>query len=214
MATYAAMMTRLDTQVGRILRALRRLRMHDDTIVVFTSDNGGERFSNTWPFSGRKTELLEGGLRVPAIVRWPGVARPGATSDAQIVSMDWLPTFLAAAGAPLDPRFPSDGLDIKGAIAGGALPERTLYWRFKKHAQEAARRGRWKYLKIAGESFLFDVVADPMERANLKARHPEIFAQLQEAWRAWNATMLPLDPESQTNGFSGEQLADHFGVEG
>jgi arylsulfatase A-like enzyme len=212
-ATYAAIVARMDYQVGRILRALKRLRIHRDTVVVFTSDNGGERFSNTWPFSGRKTELLEGGLRVPAIVRWPGLARPGSTSGAQIMSMDWLPTFVAAAGGAPDSRFPSDGVDIRPAIAGGALSERTLFWRFKSHAQEAVRRGDWKYLKMAGNTFLFDVVADPMERANLKRRHPEKFAELEAAFSAWNATMLPLDPNSQTFGFSGAQLADHFGVD-
>jgi arylsulfatase A-like enzyme len=213
MATYAAIVTRMDHQVGAILRALRRLRLHRDTVVVFTSDNGGERFSNNWPFSGRKTELLEGGLRVPAIVRWPGLSRPGSTSDAQIMSMDWLPTFVAAAGGAPDPGFPSDGVDIRAAIAGEALSERTLFWRYKKHTQQAARRGDWKYLEIAGERFLFDVVADPMERANLKERHPEKFAELEAAFRAWSATMLPLDPESQSYGFGGAELADHFGVD-
>jgi arylsulfatase A-like enzyme len=213
LATYAAMVTRLDLQVGRILDALAASGQAENTIVVFTSDNGGERFSTTWPFTGRKTELLEGGLRIPAIVRWPGVTRAGTTSDAQIISMDWLPTFLAAAGAEPDAAHPSDGIDIRPAISGASLPERTLYWRYKNHGQQAARRGRWKYLKIADNTFLFDVVADPMERANLKDREPGVFKGLADAWNAWNATMLPLDPESYTHGFTGKTLADHYGVE-
>lgn len=213
LATYAAMVTRLDVQVGRILQALAAAGQADNTIVVFTSDNGGERFSSTWPFTGRKTELLEGGLRIPAIVRWPGVTKPGATSDAQVISMDWLPTFVAAAGAAPDPAHAPDGIDIRPALAGGTLPERTLFWRYKNHAQQAARRGRWKYLKIADNRFLFDVVADPLERANLKDREPAIFKQLTDSWDAWNATMLPLDAASYTHGFTGKTLADHFGVE-
>ncbi|MBT0669187.1 sulfatase-like hydrolase/transferase [Novosphingobium profundi] len=211
MDTYAAMVTEMDRQIGRVLARLAQLGLDKDTIVVFTSDNGGERFSDTWPFTGKKTELLEGGLRVPAIVRWPGVARPGTTSDAQIMSMDWLPTFLAAAGGAPDPASPTDGVDLRGAIAGAALPERALFWRFRNHDQMAARKGRWKYLSIAGNTFLFDVVADPLERANLKERHPEIYEDLRRDWAKWNARMLPNDPEAASYGFTGEMLADHFG---
>ena len=72
--------------------------------------------------------------------------------------------------------------------------------------------GDWKYLKILDQTFLFDVVQDPMERANLKERHKDVYERLVAAWNAWNATMLPLDPQSNTAGFTGSQLADHFGV--
>jgi arylsulfatase A-like enzyme len=207
------MVTRMDEQIGRILRTLRRLGMRDETVVVFTSDNGGERFSDTWPFTGRKTELLEGGLRVPAIVRWPKLSSAGTTSDAQIMTMDWLPTFVAAAGGADESAPRSDGVDFRRAIAGEALPERTLYWRYGNMQQAAARRGAWKYLKIKDNTFLFNVVVDPMERANLKFRHPEMFERLQTAWASWNATMLPDDSQANTTGFSGAQLADHFGVD-
>ncbi len=207
-ATYAAMVY----QIGRILAALTKSGQRENTVVVFTSDNGGERFSDTWPFTGKKTELLEGGLRIPAIVRWPGLTRPGSTSDAQIMSMDWLPTFLAAAGGSADPAYPLDGLDLRPALAGAPLPERSLYWRYKNLAQRAVRRGKWKYLSIAGNEFLFDVEADPLERGNLKNRYPDKFAELVSAWKAWDATMLPLDPASSTFGHSGAELADHFGI--
>lgn len=211
-ATYAAMVERMDQQVGRVLEALDRHNLAGDTIVIFTSDNGGERFADTWPFTGRKTELLEGGLRVPAIVRWPGHVRPATASDAQIISMDWLPTLLAAAGTRPDPRYPPDGIDIRAALAGGTLPERSLFWRYKNLAQRACRRGDWKYLRIRGQEFLFNVVADPLERANHQLRDPQRFAALKAAWEAWNATMLPLDPKSNTDGFDARELADHFGV--
>jgi arylsulfatase A-like enzyme len=209
MATYAAMVTRMDFQVGRILRFLKARGLERDTVVVFTSDNGGERFSEVWPFNGRKTELLEGGLRIPAIVRWPGLSKPGSTSDAQIMSMDWAPTFLAATGGTA-PGFAPDGTDIRSAIGGRRLAERSLYWRYKHLTQRAMRRGRMKYLEIAGNSFLFDVVADPMERGNLKARQPAVFAEMKAAWETWNAAMLPLDPQSQSAGFSPATMADHF----
>ncbi len=209
-AIYAAMVRRLDYQVGRVLEALRAARVEDETIVVFTSDNGGERFSDTWPFSGRKTELLEGGLRIPAIVRWPGVTRAGATSNAQIISMDWLPTFVAAAGSAPDPRYPTDGVDIAPALGGAALPERSLFWRYKGHGQRAVRRGRLKYLRIGSNEFLFDVVADPLERANLKDRDAAAFAALKAEWEAWDKTMLPLDPQSYTHGITSSEWADHY----
>ena len=211
-ATYAAMVQRMDQQAGRVLDTLDRLGLTDNTIVIFTSDNGGERFADTWPFTGHKTELLEGGLRVPAIVRWPGQVRAGTTSDAQIITMDWLPTLLAAAGTHADPLYPSDGIDIASALAGGSLPERTLYWRYRNLAQRASRRGDWKYLKIGDQEFLFNVVADPLERANYKVRDPQRFAALKQAWEKWNATMLPLDRAANTDGFDAGELADHFGV--
>jgi arylsulfatase A-like enzyme len=209
METYAAMMRSLDANCGRVLARLAELGLDRDTIVVFTSDNGGERFSRNWPFTGKKTELLEGGIRVPAIVRWPGVVAPGSTSAAQIISMDWLPTFVAAGGGQVNPRFPSDGLDVRAALAGGTLPERTLFWRFKNKDQKAVRRGNHKYLSINGNEFLFDVARDPLERGNLKARMPERFAELKAAFHAWDAGMLH-DPASASFGDSPAQVADRF----
>lgn len=212
LATYGKLVTRLDYQVGRIVNAIRKLGIADDTVIVFTSDNGGERFSDTWPFSGKKGELLEGGLRIPAIVVWPGLTQRNTTNDSPIISMDWLPTFVAAAGGSQEPAFPSDGIDIRPAVTGATLPGRQLFWRYKMHGQQALRRGRWKYLKIAGNAFLFDLVEDPLERANLKDRQPSVFKSMEEAWLRWDATMLPLDPESTTHGFSGDVMADHIGA--
>ena len=89
---------------------------------------------------------------------------------------------------------------------------RKLFWRYKYADQQAARDGDWKYLKIHDNTFLFDVVQDPMERANLKERHRDVYDRLVAQWNEWNATMLPLDPQSFTLGFTGAELADHFGV--
>jgi arylsulfatase A-like enzyme len=210
--TYSQMVVRMDDQVGRVLAALHRLGLNDNTIVVFTSDNGGERFSDVWPFTGRKTELLEGGIRIPAIVRWPGRIRAGSISDAQIMSMDWLPTLVGAAGSSPSSRYPPDGANIMMALQGGQLTERTLFWRYRAHGQQACRRGDWKYLKIDANKFLFNIPKDSLERANLKVREAARFATLEKTWHAWNATMLPLDPKSNTHGFDATELADHFGV--
>lgn len=209
LATYAEMVTALDAAIGRVLARLSEHGLDDNTVVVFTSDNGGERFSDNWPFTGMKSELLEGGLRVPLIVRWPGLTSAGSTSDAPVVSMDFLPTFVAAAGG--SPDLPSDGVDIRPALAGRPLPERPLFWRFGMRDQKAVRLGRYKYLSIGGNEFLFDVVTDPLERANLKQRQPALFADLRGRFDAWNATMLT-DPTAKSYGFAPDVLADHFGA--
>ncbi|MEO8722741.1 MAG: sulfatase-like hydrolase/transferase [Sphingobium sp.] len=210
---YASMVTRMDYQIGRILDQLDDLGIADDTIIVFTSDNGGERFSDTWPFTGRKTELLEGGLRIPAIIRWPGEIAAGGTSDQVMITMDWLPTLIAAAGGAPAPSYPSDGENLLPILHNPHVThERTLAWRYLNLNQEACRKGDWKYLKILDNSFLFNVVADPLERANMKERMPEKFAELVAEYRAWDSRMLPLDYEAGTSGFTGANVADHFGV--
>ena len=206
MATYAAMVRRMDEQVGRIMQRLQDHALADNTIVVFTSDNGGERFSDTWPFSGRKTELLEGGIRVPCIVRWPARLEAGTQSTELCMSMDWAPTLLAAAGVKVNAKAGFDGVDLWS----GKSADRTLFWRMKWMAQEACRQGRWKYLKIGGNRFLFDLSDDPLERANLKLREPERFAALQAQYHAWAQTMLPIDPKSEAHGFMSDQMADRY----
>ena len=109
-----------------------------------------------------KTELLEGGLRVPAIVRWPGRIAAGSVSDQVMITMDWVPTLLAAAGTAPDAAYPSDGEDLGPIVTGRAAPHpRKLYWRYKAGSQRAIRDGNWKYLRIAGNEFLFDVVQGP-----------------------------------------------------
>ncbi len=214
MRTYASMVTQMDAQVGRVLTALDTARIADDTIVIFTSDNGGERFSDTWPFTGKKTELLEGGLRIPALVRWPGNIRAGGSTDQVAISMDWMPTVLAAAGAEADPAYPLDGMSLLPAVTRNAAPvPRKLYWRYHNFAQKAMRDGDMKWLRINGNEFLFNVVEDPLERANLKDRQPEVYKRMVADYEAWNATMLP-----DMNGISSspigyaDELADQVGV--
>ena len=211
--TYAAMVQSMDANIGRILQALDVNRLAQNTIVVFTSDNGGERFSMTWPFSGMKNELLEGGLRIPSIVRWPGRIPAGRVSDQVMISMDWLPTLLAAAGSAPDPAYPSDGVNLLPILTGNAASyPRKLFWRYKVAAQQAVRDGNMKYLRIAGNEFLFNVVEDPRERANLKDRQKEVFERLKKDWEAWDSTMLPERTQPAVFQNSGSNVADHYGV--
>ena len=211
--TYQRMIQQMDLQVGRVTDALRANGILENTIIVFTSDNGGERFADTWPFTGRKTELLEGGLRIPAIFHWPARIHNARTSDQVAITMDWFPTLLAAAGTAPDPQFPPDGINLLPILLGTSTPvERSLFWRYKANTQRAARIGDYKYLKILKNTFLFNVVEDPMERANLRDRHRDIYDRIESAWFEWNSTMLPEIDESFTDNFSGDELADHIGT--
>ncbi len=211
--TYVEMIEAMDRQIDRVLQALERNGLTQNTIVIFTSDNGGERFAYMWPFTGRKTELLEGGLSVPAIISWPARIQPGRTSNQVMIHMDWLPTLLAAAGTAPDPAFPSDGMNLLPHLLQGApTVSRQLFWRYKANAQQAVRDGDFKYVKLLENTFLFNVVDDPMERANLKDREKVTYRRLARAWFDWNKTMLPLLDESYTHSFDGKNLADHIGT--
>jgi len=211
--TYQRMIEVMDAQIGRVLVALDANGLTENTIVIFSSDNGGERFADTWPFTGKKTDLLEGGLRIPMIVAWPARIAPGRTSDQVAISMDWLPTLVAAAGGAIDPSSPSDGIDLLPYLVDpGRTTERRLFWRYKANAQRAARIGDFKYLKILDNTFLFNVVDDPMERANLKTRMPDLYTQLETAWYAWNDTMLPEIDESNTGSLTADKTADRPGA--
>jgi arylsulfatase A-like enzyme len=191
-ATYRAMIESLDANVGRVLDALKQAGVAGNTLVVFTSDNGGERFAKNWPYSGIKGELLEGGIRVPLLMRWPGRIRRGSRSNQVAMTMDYLPTFAELAGATPDPAQPPDGISLARTLADPSYEQqRTVFWRFKAHDQAAVRRGRYKYLRIEGAEYLFDVVADPQERGNLKTHNPQEFENLRTAWQQWNAALPP-----------------------
>lgn len=210
--TYGRMVQAMDRGIGRLLQAVKELGLEENTLVVFTSDNGGERFSRTWPLSGQKTELLEGGIRVPLILRWPGQLAAGV-SEQVAISMDFMPTFLAAAGAPA-PALPSDGIDLLPLLQGRQpLQPRSLFWRYKAQNQRALREGSMKYLRIRQHEFLFDLRKDPRERVNLAAAQPERLAAMRAQWERWNAQMLPIPPDAFTHWVRGERQADRYGVD-
>ena len=211
--TYRNMIQRMDMQVGRVLQALEANGLVENTVVVFTRDNGGERFADTWPFTGMKMELLEGGLRIPVVLRWPARVPAGRLTQQVAASMDWLPTLLAAAGGAPDPAFPTDGMNLLPVLTQDAAPvPRKLFWRYKANAQRAARDGDWKILKINENTFLFNVVDDPMERANLRDRRRDVFDRMAAEWNGGNSGMLPEVRESYTATSSASQLANHIGA--
>ena len=187
---FASMMTSMDTGIGRVLEALRRAKQDRNTLVVFTSDNGGERYSFNWPFSFQKGHLWEGGTRVPAIARWPGVIPVGRTTDLPLITMDWTATILAVTGTAPDPAYPLDGEDLTPVLQGKpGRADRLLFWRTR--TRDAARMGNWKYLKESGNEHLFDLSIDPGEKNDLRTARAGIFDQIRTHYLAWNAQMLP-----------------------
>ena len=194
---YAEMVGAMDMAVGKVLSELDAQGLGQDTIILFTSDNGGERFSDTWPFRGEKTDLLEGGIRVPLIVRWPRRLPSGKTLSQVAVSMDWLPTLLAAAGVSAAASHTPDGENLLPVLAGAEAPhDRTIFWRYKGGDQAAVRQANWKYLKRGATESLFDLASDPRERADLKDKAPAVHARLRDAYRTWNRGMLPYPANS------------------
>jgi arylsulfatase A-like enzyme len=195
---YQTMVAHMDEGVGRILDALVQTSAVHDTLVVFTSDNGGERFSDTWPLVGQKMDLLEGGIRVPLLARWPALIQPGRVTAQLAITMDWMATFLAAAGVAPHPEYPVDGIDLRPILARSeAMVDRELFWRMKHRDQRAMRADNWKYLAVDGHEYLLDLSRDSRERANLARRHPDRLAAMRARYAEWAATM-PAAPSDAT----------------
>ncbi|GAA4977341.1 sulfatase family protein [Streptomyces hyderabadensis] len=188
---YREMVENLDASVGKVLAALRRSGQEENTVVVFASDNGGERFSYQWPLSGGKSELLEGGIRVPTVLRWPARVDGRQVSHEPVYSPDWTATLLELGGARPDPAYPLDGHSLAGyLLRGRELPERDLFWRVR--GNRALRRGDWKYYQDAqGRDHLYDLSADAREQADLAADRPELLAELKAAWERTDRELLP-----------------------
>jgi arylsulfatase A-like enzyme len=189
--TYQAMVEDLDRSMGKVVSALERSGQLEDTLIFFASDNGGERFSYNWPFSGGKGDVLEGGIRVSTLLSWPGKLRRHQVHHQPVVTMDWTATFLDLAGAKPDPRYPLDGVSlVDHLLRGKPLPRRDLFWRMK--GERALRRGDHKYIRSAdGSDHLFDLAADVREHADVAQRRASDLAALRAAWEAVDATLLP-----------------------
>ncbi|HMR49961.1 MAG TPA: sulfatase-like hydrolase/transferase [Arachnia sp.] len=204
---YRNIVAALDEGVGVVLDALDDAGLADNTIVVFSSDNGGERYAFLWPFVGEKGDLEEGGIRVPNLVRWPAAIGGSQVSDLPVSTLDWTATLLDAAGVRPDPGYPLDGASlVPWLVQGDPPPTRDLLWRTRQ--QGAVRRGRHKLIidrkdkgvwhgLFAGDGpsyRLYDVTVDGREKANLATRHPDLVAELTAVWERFEAEQLPYPP--------------------
>ena len=185
---YAEMLERADQGIGQILNTLDELGLTRETFVIFTNDNGGEWLSRNAPLFNRKATLWEGGIRVPAIFRWPGHVPAGKTTAQVGITMDLTATILAAAHAPIpaDARF--EGTDLVPLVQNNARTrERTLFWRVNSpgRQQRAVREGAWKLLIDGGSIFLFDLGKDVGERNDLAMTRQDLALKLRDKIRSW-----------------------------
>jgi arylsulfatase A-like enzyme len=192
---YVRMVEHLDLSVGTLLAEIGKLGLEKDTLVVFLSDNGGERLSDNGPLFHGKYSLWEGGIRVPCLLRLPGVIGPKTVSSQPIIAMDLHATILAAAGLTPLPALPFDGEDVLPVLAGKKPGRtRTFFWRLLRpddtFGQKAVRRGKWKYIQDREMELLFDLEADKGERRNLAYRQPKMVEELRKALAEWEVWLI------------------------
>jgi arylsulfatase A-like enzyme len=191
---YKAMLESMDGAVGKVLAALDRNGLDENTLVIFTNDNGGERLSDSGPFRNGKATLWEGGLRVPALLRWPSKLPKGKTSRQPAMSMDLTATIAAACGVRAAGAEPFDGIDLTPLLNGKEI-DRDLFWRINRPGQRAVavRSGKWKYVREGSIVNLYDVSKDSGETRDLYPEFPEIGQMLQKKIDAWEAQFVGIN---------------------
>lgn len=206
---YAAMVENLDTNIGRLLDALERNHLTENTLIIFTSDNGGESSSggsptSNLPLAEGKGWMYEGGVRVPLIFSGPGVTPGGIVSDAPITSPDLYPTILASAGLPALPEQHSDGFDFSPVLSGKSISRGPLYWHYPHYGNQggtpaaAVRDGKFKLIKFFEDDHveLYDLSNDLAESKNLASSDPETAIRLSELLTAWLNEINALIPKA------------------
>ena len=187
-ATYVKMVESLDAGIGRVLAQLDTMGASDNTLVIFLSDNGGYNLSRNAPFRGQKSVLFEGGIRVPCMMRWPGVIPEGSESTQVGLTMDLLPTLLAAAGIAPPANRTLDGIDLMPVVRGQRPPSaRTVFFRYKRGdvRQKAVLHGSMKYLWRNGREDLFNIAADRHEDQDISTDFPGVVTELKDKLAEW-----------------------------
>lgn len=194
----AAMLSAMDDGIGRLLGRLRDLRLEENTLVFFLSDNGGpppdRSPASNAPLRGHKGTLFEGGVRVPFVVQWKGRLKAGTTCDAPISSLDLFPTAAAAGEASVPEALKLDGADILPFLTGrtSTPPHERLYWRSSRMKTWAMRDGRWKLVHIGdGKDSLFDLSADIGEKNDLASTRPDVVERLAQVYAEWDKSNVP-----------------------
>jgi len=190
---YLAAVTCMDEAIGELLGLLDEYGLSEDTIVIFLSDNGGGSGSDNGPLRGGKGRLFEGGIRVPCLLRWPRLIKPGSVSDAFLTSLEVFPSVLAAAGAPVPEGVVLDGFDMMPVLADlKESPRKEMFW--QRRGNKAARVGRWKWVESQKGGGLFDLFADIHEKHDLSKERPAVLERLRGRFAAWRETMDNCEP--------------------
>jgi arylsulfatase A-like enzyme len=211
-AVYAAMVEAMDLAVGKVLAKLDELGLRENTLVIFTSDNGGLSTSEGWPTSnlplrGGKGWMYEGGIREPLLVHWPAVVKAGSVVSTPVSSPDFFPTLLEAVGAKPQPGQVLDGVSLVPLLKGGTLPERALFWHYPHYGNQggapsaAVRRGDWKLIEWLedGRAELFNLAQDLGEKTDLATKQPQRVAQLRAELHAWQKNVGAKFPIANPN---------------
>ena len=197
-AVYAGMVEAMDMAVGKVLKALRRLKLDKDTIIFFMSDNGGLSTSEGHPTSNMplragKGWIYEGGIRTPMIVRWPSITVPGRVSNALVTSIDFFPTIIELAGSQIEFQLPVDGMSFAAALRGEKYDRGAIYWHYPHYGNQgsapsgAIREGDWKLIEWYenGNTELFNLSEDIGEKRNLSEVYPEKTKKLATKLAIW-----------------------------
>ena len=210
---YAAMVWNLDQNVGRMLDKLDELGIADDTVVIFTSDNGGlqssewknEPVTSNRPLRNGKGHLYEGGIREPTIIRAPGVTKPGSVYEGAVISNDYFQTIIDLTGASYEAA--TDGISLLPALRGDQLPERDLFWHYPHYSNQlgrpggAVRRGDWKLIEFYDDASreLYDLSSDIGESNNVIEQHADLATQLAQALDDWRTSVGAVSPKPNPN---------------
>lgn len=196
---YQAMIKRMDETIGKILARLKEKGMSENTIVIFMSDNGGTTSGNNSPLNGFKGNVLEGGIRVPCIVKWPGKIPSGSISQQPCLTLDFSLSMVMAAGATIPENRTFDGIDILKRVADNQpIEDRSLFWRARRGStiRKAVRQGDMKYIRIDSNGniaeYLFDLGKDLSEKKNLLSSQPDDANKLKALLSAWEEKVKPV----------------------
>jgi len=197
---YAAMVESIDDSVGRVMATLKELGLAENTVIIFTSDNGGfYNATSNAPLRANKGAYYEGGIRVPLIVKWPGVTKPGLVVNDPVTSTDLYPTCLAAARLPARPNQHQDGVNLRSVLAGeGPLAERSLFWHYPHYNEHPSsvpssviRKGPWKLIETFDPEGieLYNLANDLSETKNLATTETAKTAELRRELDAWRVAV-------------------------
>lgn len=230
--TYAAMIEAVDVSVGRIHKTLEELKLAEDTLLIFTSDNGGVSFVTTnHPLRGAKGSFYEGGVRVPTFMVWPGKIHAGSECNTPITSVDYMPTFAELAKAELPQKQPVDGASIVPLLSGKKLPERSIFWHYPLYLKGQSKegmvhpisgsdemywrgvpssmlvKGDWKLIHRFedDERLLYNLSNDSSELKECGEVHPKVLSELSQELSAWQKetnALIPMVPNPLFTGFS------------